>query len=367
VTGTCLACGWVPCGAMIRGGGAAATDSSMETSVILRQLRAAIRSLGPEPPIPYDMFERGFLEQEARSASALAAVYHKGQERAWDGRALLPELIEKHGGIRFEDGKFDAIARVLSILFWGELAAWKVSAELALHAVPMEAKMAATAQAHDEARHFFVLRDYLHHVGYEPGPLPPAAARMLAGVAGASHLSKKLVGMQLMVEPMALTLFHLIRTRAVEPVLCELLAYFARDEARHVALGVHYLPHVVRQLDRAQLLDLWQWQFRMFLVELKGLKEIERDVRALGFEPREVYRLAQAKQLAAVRLVQERLGGDIPIVEPFLWMLEFRAELDFGEAAEDERGIDRLRRAIRRAADATHDVDLGLAGDITEA
>ena len=47
------------------------------------------------------------------------------------------------------------------MLMWGELAAWRISAQLADRLEPLEMKMAATSQAHDEARHFYVMHDYL--------------------------------------------------------------------------------------------------------------------------------------------------------------------------------------------------------------
>ena len=66
------------------------------------------------------------------------------------------------------------------------------------------------------------------------------------------NLVKKLVGMQLMVEPMAITLFQLVREYQLEPVLCDLLELYERDEARHVALGVLHLPKLLEGMTRAE-------------------------------------------------------------------------------------------------------------------
>src|SRR5436305_10160736 len=59
------------------------------------------------------------------------------------------------------------LARVFSIILWGELAAWVISADLAERLDDVEAKMAATSQAFDEARHFNTMRDYLLELGGE--------------------------------------------------------------------------------------------------------------------------------------------------------------------------------------------------------
>src|SRR5580704_15717662 len=105
--------------------------------------------------LPLDMFS--FSEdrsrEEATRARRLEGLYHVGQEKAWDGRKVLAELVAKHGPIQIADDKRRALTKVFSIIMWGELAAWKVASQLADQIVPLEAKMAATSQAHDEARH----------------------------------------------------------------------------------------------------------------------------------------------------------------------------------------------------------------------
>ena len=145
--------------------------------MILRAAKLASRPLhhglfggGPNednvpPVVPYDMFNKERTAKEARAARQMERIYHKGQDKIWDGRQVLQNLLDKHEGLQVEPGLQAPLRRVLSVLFWGELAAWKVSAELALHIEPMEAKMAATAQTHDEARHFYVLHDYLTLLG----------------------------------------------------------------------------------------------------------------------------------------------------------------------------------------------------------
>ena len=68
----------------------------------------------------------------------------------------------------------------------------KISADLALHLEPLEAKLAATSQTHDEARHFYVMHDYLKLLDYEPESLPSAAHRILLEILKADSLAKKL-------------------------------------------------------------------------------------------------------------------------------------------------------------------------------
>src|SRR5690606_3974862 len=105
--------------------------------------------------LTYDMFDMARNAAEAKRFATCERIYHKGQVLAWDGKEILPMLIEKHGGIQIDPDKKPALRRVFAIILWGELAAWKISAQLADTLVPLEAKMAATSQAFDEARHFY--------------------------------------------------------------------------------------------------------------------------------------------------------------------------------------------------------------------
>lgn len=315
--------------------------------MIRRQRRNPPHRAQPPSRMPYDMFEQARSAREAHSAGILAGVYHKGQDRVWDGQAVLQELVARHGGVQIAPQQLAPLSRIFATIFWGELAAWKVSAELALEIEPLEAKMAATAQAHDEARHFYVLHDYLQLLDYTPGPLPAASAAMLQEVLQADNLAKKLMGMQLMVEPTALTLFHLFRAHPVEPVLADLLAYYERDEARHVALGVHYLPGMIKQMRPHELLELWAWQLKMMRLQCQGLAAMEEDVRALGFSPQDVYQLGEQKQLGAAKEMEALIGGKLPITDVMTRMFRAQIAWTFPDPGQGRRA--RIRGALRAA------------------
>ena len=98
----------------------------------------------------YDMFDIVRNADEARRMRKCESIYHKGQTMAWDGKEILPMLLEKHGGVHVPAEKKEALKRLFAIILWGELAAWKISLQLADGLVPLEAKMAATSQAHDD-------------------------------------------------------------------------------------------------------------------------------------------------------------------------------------------------------------------------
>src|SRR5581483_8590455 len=109
------------------------------------------------------------------------------------------------------------LRRIFNILMWGELAAWKISAELADRLVELPAKMAATSQVHDEARHFYVMHDYLAAFGPIEKTIDRPSRALLDMALETESLAQKLMGMQLLIETIALTVFQAVRESAVEP------------------------------------------------------------------------------------------------------------------------------------------------------
>lgn len=259
--------------------------------------------------VPYRMFDHEFHGLEAKNARVLERIYHKGQSQIWDGQEVLQSLIAEHGQPTMAEDKKRALGRVFSLILWGELAAWRISAELADEIEPLEAKMAATSQAFDEARHFYVMHDYLTELNALPDRLEKSAERLLESVMNADSLAKKLLGMQLMVEPIALTLFQVVRKLQLEPVLCHLLPYYERDEARHVALGLKYLPALVSRMSPLEKGELWLYQLKLLSFEILAQRSLQHDLQQLGLNPRDLVAIGQAKQLAAFDLVFTSLNG----------------------------------------------------------
>jgi hypothetical protein len=314
-----------------------------------RHSREAARGIRSDIMLPYDMFDEVRNARDSKTAGKLAGIYHKGQAKAWDGREVLDALIEKHGPIAIPAKKVAAIQRVFAVILWGELAAWKISTDLALRIEPLEAKMAATSQAHDEARHFYVMHDYLELLGPVPTKLVPGAERVLAGTLSANNLAKKLIGMQLMIEPMALTLFQVVRESGLEPLLAELLTYYERDEARHVALGVLHLPKLLKNLSVAEAADLWAWQFREFWCQFNMLRELEEDFHTLGINPVDVVALGRGKQIRANEMMIQELGYAPPVQDLFLRFFDMKAEWDFPSSGQRSGTRDRMRNALQAA------------------
>jgi hypothetical protein len=248
--------------------------------------------------LPYDMFDLARSAADARRYERVENIYHRGQDLAWNGREILAKLVEKHGGVHVPPDKRDALGAVFGPILWGELAAWKISAQLADRLEPLEAKMAATSQAHDEARHFYVMHDYLLlALGEVPKRVHPASEKLLRLVLETDDLAQKLMGMQLQVETTALTLFQHAREARICPVLTELLPYFEKDEARHVGLGTQVLPMLMKPMNRLEGLKLTVFALQVTFWLLASNRAMEGGLRALGLDPRRLLTLAKSKQM----------------------------------------------------------------------
>ena len=263
------------------------------------------------PVIPYDMFSLARSADEAKRYAKCERIYHKGQELAWDGKEILPMLLAKHGGVKLRPEQREPLKRLFAIILWGELAAWKISAQLADRLVPVEAKMAATSQAFDEARHFYTMYDYLKELDYLPERLDRAPEALLDHVLGTDDIAAKLLGMQLMIETIALAVFQEVREKRLEPVLADLMAYYERDEARHVGLGMQYMPELMKGMTPFELTRLFLFQAKLIGYALWENKVLERDFAKLGIDPRGIIERTRAKQALAMRAAIGALGVDV--------------------------------------------------------
>jgi hypothetical protein len=272
--------------------------------------------------VPFDIYfdDKEYLEK----------VYHKGQEKIWDGRKTLDDLLEKYPNLDIDNTQATALKNILAIILWGEYVAWNVSSEMSAKFVEQGPKMAAVSQAHDEARHFYVMKDYLEkRLNYKPETLFKAALRVLEEVSNTNCMAKKLLGLQLMIEPVAITIFRFVRKSNIDPILSELLEYYEKDEARHIALGVKYLPSLIKKMSFLKKVSFVMWQIRLILFEIKGLKCIEKDLEALGINPREVFEFAENKQISCLKEVSSQMGIGERIWKPVIKIIDISKRLAF--------------------------------------
>jgi hypothetical protein len=138
----------------------------------------------------------------------------------------------------------------LSNFLHGEQGALMVAAQL-VNAVPhTDAKFYAATQTMDEARHVEVFARYIEKLD-TVRPIAGALKRILDATLSTDDWLKKLVGMQIVIEGLALYSFRDMRNLTEEPLLKDLLTYVSQDEARHHAYGVQYVSRCVPCLSDA--------------------------------------------------------------------------------------------------------------------
>jgi hypothetical protein len=256
---------------------------------------------------PYDLLE-GWELRAADKMHRLERLYHQTQARSWDPRAVLDELEARHGGVKVPEDKREALGHVFAVILWGELAAWNIAADLARALPDVDAKMAATGQVFDEARHFTVLRDYFARARIPLPPLNPFGKRVLVRILETESVLEKLYGMQLLVENLALAIFKRVAASRIEPVLTDLLEYVERDESRHVALGVMYLPKLLARTTRRERAHNWMFNMELFLLTLAGGEVLDPHFVKLGIDHRELGMTAQRLHEQVIKQMAEDSG-----------------------------------------------------------
>jgi hypothetical protein len=132
----------------------------------------------------------------------------------------------------------EAMGWTLSQFLHGEQGALLAAAQL-VDAVPdIDSKLYGSTQVVDEGRHVAVYSRYLHEKFKFSYPINSHLKTLLDMILKDSRWDMKFLGMQIMVEGLALAAFGMIRNNSHEPLLRELTGYVMQDEARHVAYGL---------------------------------------------------------------------------------------------------------------------------------
>jgi len=149
----------------------------------------------------------------------------------------------------------------LSQFMHGEQGALVCTAKI-VETVPwIDAKYYASTQVMDEARHVEVFAKYLDTKLNGHYPINAHLRMLLDDIIADSRWDMTYLGMQIMVEGLALAAFGLAMNTTPDPLLKQLLRYVMSDEARHVAFGVLTLKEFYEDLTSAELLERQEFAF----------------------------------------------------------------------------------------------------------
>jgi hypothetical protein len=169
--------------------------------------------------------------------------------------------FEKWGEKEWTEFGVESQNWTLSQFMHGEQGALICTAQI-VETVPwIDAKYYASTQVMDEARHVEVFARYLDSKLSGHYPINAHLRMLLDDIIADSRWDMTYLGMQVMVEGLALAAFGYMHQMSTEPLLKQLLRYVMSDEARHVAFGVLSLQEYYDQLTAAEIRERQEFAF----------------------------------------------------------------------------------------------------------
>jgi hypothetical protein len=230
-------------------------------------------------------------DYEKGQRPALNKLYEKAKKNQWNGETDLPWDTEvdqeavvmanslANGGVftqemdmsgtpfaKWGDKEWIELGCesqnwTLSQFMHGEQGALICTAKI-VETVPwIDAKYYAATQVMDEARHVEVFAKYLDTKLSGHYPINAHLGLLLDDIVRDSRWDMTYLGMQIMVEGLALAAFGFIHQLTTEPLLKQLLRYVMSDEARHVAFGVLSLKEYYEDLSTAELRERQEFAY----------------------------------------------------------------------------------------------------------
>ncbi len=206
----------------------------------------------------------------------LRDLYEKAKRDQWEGsilpwdtnvdieKGIFPQEINPFLGYPFynkmtekerKEFGIQDLSWTLSQFLHGEQGALLVAGQL-VDAVPwMDAKLYAASQVMDEARHVEVYDRYLREKLGKEWPINVQLKSMLDIVLKDSRWDFKYLGMQIILEGLAMAAFGQMREITTCALLKDLITNVMRDESRHVAFGVLSLRNYYDDMSMNELRD----------------------------------------------------------------------------------------------------------------
>ena len=231
-------------------------------------------------------------DYEKGARPALNKLYEKAKGAQWNGETDLDWSIDVDParvltGLQGSNaaGPFKALADMPGSPFehfgdkeWDELATeslnWRLSQFMhgeqgalictakIVETVPwIDAKYYASTQVMDEARHVEVFAKYMDTKLTGFYPINAHLELLLDDIIQDSRWDMTYLGMQIMVEGLALAAFGFMHAVSADPLLKQLLRYVMSDEARHVAFGVLSLKEYYAELTDTELRERQEFCF----------------------------------------------------------------------------------------------------------
>ena len=178
-----------------------------------------------------------------------------------DPNTYIGTPVEKWDDKKWLEFGIESRNWLLSQFLHGEQGALICTAKI-VETVPWyDAKLYASTQVVDEARHVEVFARYLREKMGGEYQINAHLRMLLDDIVVDSRWDMTYLGMQVMIEGLALAAFGFLHQFTNEPLLKKLLRYVMSDEARHVAFGVLSLKEVYDSLSDTEMKDRQEFAF----------------------------------------------------------------------------------------------------------
>jgi len=193
---------------------------------------------------------------------------------------FLPELqcpsvmkLDEKSKIRLANESF---RWQMSAILHGEQGALNLSASLCHILKDQGAQEYAANQAREEARHVTGFAKYINSRWGKPLPVGQTLGDLLSELVNAPEVYKKIVGMQILVEGLAMGAFATIYQHSYDPVLVKLMQLVMTDEAFHHKFGKIWADKTIPQLDENEQNIIEDWAANCFQILLFNLVNPEQ-------------------------------------------------------------------------------------------
>ncbi len=222
------------------------------------------------------MAQASFNWEYDEGRERMLALYEKGKAKQWntneridwsldidiESQQFLPDFyVPIHGS-----PMWDAMNRKEKDVVRHHYSAWLnsqflhgeqgalICAARTVETVPdVDSKFYGATQVMDEARHVETYSRYLQEKLELVYPINPHLKELLNSTLTDSRWDMTYLGMQIMIEGVALAAFSMIRDFTEEPLAKAINAYVMQDEARHVAFGLLALKDAYADMDAKEL------------------------------------------------------------------------------------------------------------------
>jgi hypothetical protein len=199
---------------------------------------------------------------------------------------------------------------LLSQFLHGEQGALLCTARI-VETVPwIDAKYYASTQVMDEARHVEVFARYLDEKLSSQYRINDNLRSLLDDILADSRWDITYLGMQIMVEGLALAAFGMMHQITNEPLLKKMLRYVMSDEARHVAFGVLSLQEFYGELSASEIRERQEFAFDAACRLQQRFMQAEVWER-MGVDPKAVRKVLDENNPPEQQIFQEMLFSKI--------------------------------------------------------